>query len=119
MFRRFGGLIGDILKKRAFWVGGAQVWLRRRWGSGTRPYGTTEMVQDLHCKSARWESTSPPAGGEIPPQKTTEAAHRVAAQASLSCPCGAIHLLAPYEVAETCPLIRLAFGQPPSPQGEG
>ena len=23
------------------------------------------------------------------------------------------------EEAETCPLIRLAFGQPPSPQGEG
>ena len=41
-----------------------------------------------------------------PPQKTTEAARRVVAQASLSCPYGAIHLLAPYEVAETCPLIR-------------
>ena len=68
--------------------------------------------------SHRWERNSPPACGEIPPpQKTTEAARRVAAQASLSCPCGAIHLLAPYEAAEPCPLIRLAFGQPPSPQG--
>ena len=38
-----------------------------------------------------------------PPQKTTEAARRVVVQASLSCPCGAIHLLAPYEVPKPAP----------------
>ena len=88
--------------------------LKVSWPEGPREGGLGHWLLSGHP-----ERSSPPAGGEIPPQKTTEAARRVVAQASLSCPCGAIHLLAPYEVAETCPLIRHGFAVPPSPQGEG
>ena len=63
----------------------------------------------LWVLSHRWESTSP---RRAKPCKT---ARRVVAQASFSCPCGAIHLLAPYEVTETCPLIPPSGT--PSPEG--
>ena len=64
------------------------------------PEGAREGGLGHWVLSHRWESTSP---RRAKPCKT---ARRVVAQASFSCPCGAIHLLAPYEVTETRPLIR-------------
>ena len=65
----------------------------------------------LWVLSHRWESTSP---RRAKPCKT---ARRVVAQASFFCPCGAIHLLAPYEVTETRPLLRPLRGHLP-PKGK-
>ena len=63
----------------------------------------------------RWRRNSP-AGNCRKPERRAE----VVAQASFSCLCGAIHLLAPYKgIPKFAPSSVWPDGQPPSPQGEG
>ena len=82
---------------------------------------------DFATTSRHGQSNSPPAGGEIPLRKEpssgpmrasgpTKKRSIIAPSSVTVSPC---HLPPKGKAFKGSPLIRLAFGQPPSPQGEG